>query len=124
MKRLPLLVAPLLTLIAAGPALAQHGPLGHYTARLSSRDHFNSNGQRLLTVAAIIRQDRANLHRFGRHDPEDQWDGFFSNQGNRAALERLIARGRISRAVSNAIINGEPLIHVDVYQGYVVVTLL
>lgn len=124
MKNFPLLIAPLLTLVAAEPALAQHGPLGHYTARLSSGDHFNSSGQRLLTVAAIIRQDRANLHRFGRHDPEDQVDGFFDDQGNRAALERLIARGRISRAVSNAILNGEPLIHVDVYEGYVVVTVL
>ena len=32
-----------------------------YTARLSERDHYNSNGQRLLSAAAIIRQDRANF---------------------------------------------------------------
>ena len=124
MKRLPLLVASLLTLMVAGPAMAQHGPLGHYTARLSSQDHFNSNGQRLRSVAAIIRQDRANFHRFGRHDHQDQWDGFFNNQGNRAGLERLIARGRMGPGVRNAIINGEPLIHVDIYHGYVVVTVL
>lgn len=123
MKGLQLLAAPLLILLAAEPAVA-HGPLGHYNARLSSRDHFNSNGERLRTVAAIIRQDRANFHRFMRHDPQDQWDGYFKNQGNRAALERLIARGTMGPGVSDAIINGEPLIHVDIYHDYVVVTVL
>ena len=124
MNALRIFVASLLVLIAAGPLAAQHGPLGHYTARLSSRDHFNSNGERLRTVAGIIRQDRANLYRFGRGDREDQADDFFDDQANRAALERLIARGRISRAASNAIINGEPLIHVDIFQGFIVVTVL
>ena len=52
----------------AAPAAAQHGPLGHYNARLSARDHYNSNGERLRTVAAILRQDRANFHRFNRRD--------------------------------------------------------
>ena len=107
----------------AVPAAAQHGPLGHYTARLGPQDHFNSAGQRLRTVAAILRQDRANFHRFGRGDDEDQSDDFFDDANNRAALERLIARGRMSRAVANAIINGEPLVHVDVYDGYVVVSI-
>ena len=37
-----------------------------YVAFLSEADHFNSNGQRLTSAAAIIRQDRANFHRFGR----------------------------------------------------------
>ncbi|HEY0791934.1 MAG TPA: hypothetical protein VGD78_12795 [Chthoniobacterales bacterium] len=33
-----------------------------YVARLSERDHFNSQGQRLQSPAAIIRQDRANFY--------------------------------------------------------------
>lgn len=114
-----------LALLAAAPAEAQqHGPLGHYTARLSSRDHFNSNGERLKTVAAIIRQDRANVHKFGQADPEDQTDGFFDSPDMRAALERLLARRKPTPAVANAIINGEPLIHVDIFKGYILVTVL
>jgi hypothetical protein len=34
--------------------------IGSYVALLSETDHFNSNGQRLTSAAAIIRQDRAN----------------------------------------------------------------
>ena len=41
-----------------------------YKALLSERDHFNSEGQRLTSAAAIIRQDRANVHRFGIKDAE------------------------------------------------------
>lgn len=118
------MAALLIAFFAVAPSAAQHGPLGHYTARLSSQDHFNSNGERLRTVAAIIRQDRANVYRFGRPDPEDEEDDFFDDPANRAALERIIARSRISRSVSNAILNGQPLIHVDVFRGYIVISLL
>ena len=48
-----------------------------YQALLSERDHFNSDGQRLTTAAAIIRQDRANFHRFGLRDAGDENDDFF-----------------------------------------------
>ena len=106
------------------PASAQHGPLGHYNARLGPADHFNSAGVRLRSVAAILRQDRANFHRFGRADRGDQSDGFFDDANNRAALERMIARGRINQAARYVIVNGEPMVHVDIYEGYVVVTIL
>ncbi len=48
-----------------------------YVARLSAQDHFNSKGVRLESVAAIIRQDRANYHKFNLRDPEDTYDGVF-----------------------------------------------
>jgi hypothetical protein len=117
------MIAAALVAVAA-PAAAQHGPLGHYNARLSPRDHFNSNGERLRTVAAILRQDRANFHRFNRRDRGDQWDGFFANANNRAALERMLSRSRMNEAARYVILNGEPVIHVDIYEGYVVVTIL
>jgi hypothetical protein len=44
-----------------------------YVARLSEADHFNSAGQ-----AAIIRQDRANFHRFGIKNPEDKSAAVFA----------------------------------------------
>src|SRR5580698_3701854 len=45
-----------------------------YTARLSERDHYNSNGQRLRSAAAIVRQDRANFYVYGLRDSEDEPD--------------------------------------------------
>jgi hypothetical protein len=62
--------------LAATPSRAQQ-LIESYTAFLSEADHFNSNGQRLTSAAAIIRQDRANYYRFDRGDPEDESDRFF-----------------------------------------------
>ena len=101
--------------------------LGHYHALLSERDHFNSNGQRLTSAAAIIRQDRANFHRFGLSDSEDEPDAFFADAGNRAALESMLERGRAGPGVISRIVNGTPYVRVEVWRGragpYVVVTL-
>jgi hypothetical protein len=100
----------------AGPALADT-LIESYSARLSEADHFNSNGQRLTSPAAIIRQDRANFHRFGIRDPEDEGDSFFSNMNNRALMEKLIERGRMTATARNRIVNGTPVISVEVYSG-------
>jgi hypothetical protein len=102
--------------LASQPAAAQQ-LIESYVARLSEDDHFNSNGERLTTVAGIIRQDRANFHRFGIRDPEDEGDSYFANQQNRAVMERLIASGRIAPAAARAIINNTPMIKVDIYRG-------
>jgi hypothetical protein len=99
-----------------------------YKALLSEKDHFNSNGERLQTAAAIIRQDRANVHRFGIRDPADQTDVFFADIDNRAALEALIERGSSEPRAINRIVNGTPLVRVDIYASprgpYVNVTVL
>jgi hypothetical protein len=87
-----------------------------YTAFLSEADHFNSNGQRLTSAAAIIRQDRANFHRFGRGDAGDEGDRFFADVNNRAAMERMLERGRASPGAISAIVNRTPLIRVDIYR--------
>jgi hypothetical protein len=98
-------------------ALAQAQQLiGSYVALLSERDHFNSNGQRLESAAAIIRQDRANFHRFGIRDPEDQDDPFFGDEANRAALEQMLERGHADPGVVARIVNGVALIKVDIYR--------
>ena len=88
-----------------------------YKALLSERDHFNSEGQRLTSAAAIIRQDRANVHRFGVKDAEDQDDIFFADINNRAALEGLIERGTSDPAAIRRVVNGTVLVRVDIYQG-------
>lgn len=64
--------------------------LDRYVARLSAADHYNSKGVRLDNPAAIIRQDRANFHKYGKRDPEDQSDRYFATAKNRQWLENML----------------------------------
>ena len=109
-----LLQMTLLLALLSAPASAQQ-LLESYNARLSSRDHFNSNGKRLRNPAAIMRQDRANFHRFGRRDAADQSDSFFASKANRARMERMLSKGSSSRAVRNLIVNRTPVVRVEIY---------
>jgi|WetSurMetagenome_2_1015567.scaffolds.fasta_scaffold422631_2 hypothetical protein len=88
-----------------------------YVARLSASDHFNSNGERLTSPAMIIRQDRANFYKFGRRDPEDENDSFFRDLHSREILQKLLERGTTSKEVYRSIVNGQPLVRVNVYQA-------
>lgn len=118
----------MMAMAAFSPAAVQAADvIESYVARLSEDDHYNSNGQRLTSAAAIIRQDRANFHRFGNRDGEDESDAFFNSQENRALMERLLERGRMPSALRNQIVNGTPLIRVEVISSdngdYVAVSL-
>jgi hypothetical protein len=115
-------------LLAAGIALAACPAsaselLETYFARLSSADHFNSNGQRLTDVAAIIRQDRANFHAYGIRNADDQSDKFFASKANRAKLEAMLRSGTVTPAARSAIVNGTPIIYVEIYDDFVNVSL-
>jgi len=110
-----------IVLAFTGSALSQ--PLESYTARLSAKDHFNSSGVRLESAAAIIRQDRANYYVYGSRDREDEADGFFDSKDNRARLESMLNRGTFSDGARKAIVNGTPLITVDVYPDFINVTV-
>jgi hypothetical protein len=114
-KLLMLVVVLCTTIVGSYPGQAQQ-LLESYVALLSERDHFNSNGRRLTTAAAIIRQNRANFHRFGLRNPGDEDDSFFADEGNRAALERLLEHGRAEPGVISRIVNGTPLVRVEVWQ--------
>ncbi|MBV6657935.1 MAG: hypothetical protein KI785_09225 [Devosiaceae bacterium] len=98
--------------------------LESYTARLSAADHRTSEGVRHDTAAGVLRQDRANVHRFDAADEEDEVDSFFTDAQTRARFERLVARGLIRPDVRRAIINGTPLVRVTVYPTRVGVELL
>jgi hypothetical protein len=100
------------------------GIIESYTARLSAADHYNSNGVRLRSAAAIIRQDRANFFVYGIRDQEDQDDAFFSSKANRAILERLLEHGSTTAGAEQAIVNGTPLIQVDIYRNFINVTII
>jgi hypothetical protein len=118
----PVVFAIAALIAAIGPAAAGGGPLEIYTARLSADDHYNSNGARLADPAAIIRQDRANFHEFGIRDREDESDRFFAAKANRARLEALLRAGRIDRFTRRLIVDGTPLVTVEVYDDFIAVT--
>jgi hypothetical protein len=128
MRRACILVLAI-AIAACAPSMAQaQQVIASYVARLSAADHFNSNGERLTSAAAIIRQDRANFHRFGVRDPEDESDPFFADQDNRAALEQMLERGRAAPGVIDRVVNGTPLVRVEVHRSssgpFIVVTLI
>jgi len=91
--------------------------LESYVAVLSERDHLNSNGDRLTSAAAIIRQDRANFHKLGKRDAGDQADRFFASANNREILEQLLSRGTSNPAALRAIVNGTPTVTVSIYRS-------
>lgn len=88
-----------------------------YSARLSHKDHQASDGYKLDSPAAVIRQDRANYHKFHKRDDEDDTDDYFDSAEHREGLERALERGHTTRAAYQAIMNGTPLISVNVYRA-------
>ena len=126
----PLLTLPMKKLLLSGllalsaAVSAQAGYIESYTARLIARDHYNSKGVRLESAAAIIRQNRANFYVYGIRTDEDEPDSFFGRISNRALLEQLLEHGTATQEAINEIINGTPLIRVDVYAEHVDVTVI
>ncbi len=111
------------SLFSLTPVSAQE-LLDSYIARIGPDDHFNSRGVRLNSVAAIIRQDRANFHKFGIRDAEDEYDSYFGSKSNRARMERMLNNGSSSGSARREILNHQPLIRVNIYHNSVVVTVL
>ncbi|WP_156465196.1 hypothetical protein [Mesorhizobium sp. Root552] len=122
------MLKPLAANVALGfltlPAMADM-LLGSYVARISQDDHFASDGYPLDSAAQMVRQDRANWHRFGQVDREDENDRWFKTNQQRSRLQRMLEqRGAMDAATRRAITNGRPLIQVDVYSSSVQVIIL
>ncbi len=116
----------LAALVSAGSATlsAETCPgelLGTYSAWIGRQDLVSSNGQRLGSVAAIIQQDRANFHRFGRADPSDESEDLFLSTQSRALIPRWMRP--VDRAASAAILRGNVQVHVHVHEGCIEVGL-
>ena len=122
------LVVLIAAILSAGLVPAHAQILGEYTetytARLSPSDHYNSNGARLQSAAAIIRQDRANYYVYRIRDREDEPDSFFSNKSNRARMEQMLENGRATPDAVYKIVNETPLIRVDIYSTGINVTVV
>ena len=108
------LTLALFVALTALPAAAQNY-FGSYTAWIGGQDLYNSNGQRLTEAWQIVRQDRANVHRFGRVDPGDAGDPWFADANARAALEQALINGGIDPASRAMILQGGVWVQVDVY---------
>lgn len=105
-------------LFAAGglprPASAQE-VVASYAAYIGDRDLFNSNGERLSTPAQVLRQDRANYHRFGVAQAGDEWDPVFGSVDNRAAMESMVNAGSIEPNAAQILMNGGAMVVVQVF---------
>lgn len=106
--------ALLCAVLMSAPANAQ-SLVGQYTAYIGSDDLYNSRGARLWEPWQILRQDRANYHRFGISQPGDEWDSFFGSIDNRAAMERMIMNGYINPQAARNIVNGGATVVVRIY---------
>jgi hypothetical protein len=129
MRPTTLLLVLIVAFLSAGPVRTAHAQgrgdfIESYTARLSPRDHYNSNGERLRNAAEIIRQDRANYYVYGLRDSEDEPDSYFSSKRNRARLEELLENGRTTPNAIYRVINETPLIRVDIYESGIIVTII
>ena len=113
MKRSLVVVA--LVALCAGSVPAQAAMIGSYSAYIGMADLYNSNGVRLTTPWQVIRQDRANFHRYGIQDDWDEWDPLFDNANNRARMESILSRKYFSPGNRRLIVNGDIFITVNVY---------
>lgn len=108
-------LALILALLLAAPVAQAQQLIGTYIAYIGQQDLYNSRGARLSTPAQILRQDRANLHRFGISQMADEWDPVFNDIDARAAMERLVNGGYMEPYVAGAIIGGDVIVEVSVY---------
>lgn len=110
------------------PAQAQD-IVGSYVAYIGRDDLYNSKGVRLSEPWQILRQDRANYHRFGISQPGDEGDSFFGSKNNRAIMERMVMNGQIAPSAARNLVRGNATVFVRIYgQGsrgdYVRVTVV
>jgi hypothetical protein len=108
------LAALALALLLATPAAAQD-LIASYTAYIGHADLHNSNGQRLREPWQILRQDRANFHRFGIRQFADEYDPVFASMQSRAQMESLLRQGTITPEARRAILRGDLIVHVQVW---------
>jgi len=115
MKILSSLALAVVVAFTTTPAAFADEIIGSYVAYIGRDDLYNSKGARLKEPWQILRQDRANYHRFGISQSGDEWDPFFGNIDNRAIMERMIMNGSISSSARNGLVQGGATVFVRIY---------
>ncbi|WP_210275488.1 hypothetical protein [Rhizobium sp. G21] len=118
MKKLLILSSVAITTIMSMSVAARADDvLDEYNAYIGEDDLYNSNGERLREPWQIIRQDRANFHKYRVRQSGDESDSYFSSVDNRAAAERMVRSGTITREARRLLLNGDVMINVKVMEG-------
>jgi len=99
----------------AGAASAGQDLMESYVAVIGVDDLYNSKGARLHEPWQILRQDRANFHRFGIRQQGDQGDRFFARKENRAIMKRMVINGYIDPQAARNIQSGNAWVLVEIY---------
>ncbi len=116
--RTGIFAAALAAMLAASAGAAKADELiESYGAYIGQDDLYNSSNERLTQPWQVIRQDRANVHRFGVRQPGDDLDGFFASPRNRELAERMIRSGQINGQAARLLLNGDVQIHVEIWRG-------
>ena len=100
--------------MVAGSAMGQQA-IGGYQAYIGPADLVNSNGIRLTQAWQVIRQDRANVHRFGVSQPGDERDPWFGSGEMRNALESWLRQGGLDAATAAVVMAGGASVYVEVF---------
>ncbi len=85
----------------------------YYTAKITNNDRYNSKGKKLNSIASILRQDRANVHKFGLADKGDQRDRFFRKARNRNIFNHAKIKVA-SRHLARQIVRGRKAVWITV----------
>ncbi|MCV2893548.1 hypothetical protein [Lentibacter sp. XHP0401] len=110
LKALPLVAA----LFFGSAAFAQE-IVGSYVAYIGQDDLYNSKGDRLTEPWQVLRQDRANYHRYGISQRGDEWDSFFGSIENRGIMERMVMNGSIDPQAARNLVRGGATVFVRIY---------
>ena len=109
-------LAALFGLASASAASAQ-GIVDEYCTKVSRNDKVASDGYALTDAASILRQDRANYHKFGIRDPGDQGDSTFKSAKARSRIPAMLDNGDTDAATLRKIVSGNPRVCVEIYRN-------
>jgi len=104
-----------LVALAVPVAVQAQELVGSYVAYIGEDDLYNSSGARLSEPWQVLRQDRANFHRYGISQNGDEWDPFFGDANNRAAMEQMVINGGVDAGARRLLLRGGATVYVDIY---------
>ena len=80
-----------------------------------------ADGFELTDAGSILRQDRANYHKFGYRDRGDQGDRTFGSANARALIPAMLDRGDTDASVLRQIVRGTPSVCVWIFPDHIYV---
>ncbi len=89
--------------------------IGSYSAFIGPEDLYNSAGKKLKQPWQVLRQDRANYHKFKVRQRGDENDPFFRDAGNREAMENKVRNGHIEKSAARTLMSGNAIVYVEIY---------